>query len=254
MDVADEHTKIIVAGRQSLRDRRGQDADARDSAADRRRELTDMRAALLDRREAAIQDVLSQAEERDRRAEERDRRAEQRDRIADDRSFATVEAERAAAARDRALSDVDRYAAGVDRDLSAGGRADLLALMRRRGAEEMEPMTIGEMAPSADQAPPAADPRTATPQLTIDGLARGPGSAARRDPVAMGVGAVMALHSVDEATATTALNQAATQHHVSVAAVALAILALASGTDEPVEDCAGRAATQLLGQAVTSWT
>ena len=78
--------------------------------------------------------------------------------------------------------------------------------------------------------------------------------AAQPDPFAMGMGAVMALHSVDEATARTALTRTATHHQVSAEAVALAVLALMTWTDKPVEDSAGRAAAQLLVQAFTPWT
>jgi hypothetical protein len=68
------------------------------------------------------------------------------------------------------------------------------------------------------------------------------------DQVTMGVGAVMALHSVDQQTATTALRRAADRAHVPVSAVAHAVLTLAAGTDEQLGARAGRAATQLLAE------
>ena len=43
------------------------------------------------------------------------------------------------------------------------------------------------------------------------------------DQVTMGVGAVMALHSVDQQTATTALRRAANRAHAPVSAVAHAV-------------------------------
>jgi thiazole synthase ThiGH ThiG subunit len=69
--------------------------------------------------------------------------------------------------------------------------------------------------------------------------------------IAMGVGAVMALHSIQETQARVALARAATHHQVSVAAVAKAVLALVAGTDDPVGDRAGRAAGQLLERGFT---
>jgi len=50
MDVADEHAKIIISGRETFCDPRDRDADARD----RRQELADASAARPDRRKAAI--------------------------------------------------------------------------------------------------------------------------------------------------------------------------------------------------------
>lgn len=72
--------------------------------------------------------------------------------------------------------------------------------------------------------------------------------ATSRDVIAMGVGAVMVLHSIDEAKARVAISRVATCYQVSVAAVAHAVLTLAAGTDEPLGDAAHRAAAQLLVQ------
>ena len=77
-------------------------------------------------------------------------------------------------------------------------------------------------------------------------------SAASREVIAMGVGAVMALHSVHEARARVALTRAASRYQVSVGAVAQAVLTLVADTDEPVPiDGAGRAAVLLLVQGFT---
>lgn len=57
-------------------------------------------------------------------------------------------------------------------------------------------------------------------------------SAAARDVIVMGVGAVMALHSVPEAKARGALAGVATRLQVPVTAVAQAVLTLVAGTDE----------------------
>jgi|tagenome__1003787_1003787.scaffolds.fasta_scaffold20314387_2 hypothetical protein len=64
--------------------------------------------------------------------------------------------------------------------------------------------------------------------------------------VTLGVGAVMALQSVDRWTATTALNCAADRFQIPVSAVAHAVLTLATGSDETVGDRAGSAAAHLL--------
>jgi hypothetical protein len=110
----------------------GHDADlaAREGAADDRecvadhRQMTARETAL----EHRIERLLRAAAERDRLAEERDRRAEQRDRVAEGRVPGCLEEAASAAAADRKQSEIDRYHAGVDRDLSAGDRADLVAL------------------------------------------------------------------------------------------------------------------------------
>ncbi len=64
----------------------------------------------------------------------------------------------------------------------------------------------------------------------------------------MGVGAVMALHSIQEAKAKVALVRVATRFQVPVSAVAQAVLTLVAGGDVPCGDRAGRAAAQLLVQ------
>src|SRR4051794_39529240 len=74
---------------------------------------------------------------------------------------------------------------------------------------------------------------------------------ALRDPVTTGVGAVMALHAVDQQTATTALHQAADQFQVPVSDVAQTLLTLVAGTDEQFGAMAGGAALQLLVQGFT---
>ncbi len=66
--------------------------------------------------------------------------------------------------------------------------------------------------------------------------------------IAMGVGAVMALHSIHEAKARVALARVATRHQVPVSVVAQAVLAIVAGTHKPFGDPAGRAAAQLLVQ------
>jgi hypothetical protein len=72
------------------------------------------------------------------------------------------------------------------------------------------------------------------------------------DRVILGVGAVMAVHSVDEQVATAALDRTADHFQVPVCAVAQAVLALVAGTDEQFEDVAGRAAIRLLVEGVTA--
>ena len=72
------------------------------------------------------------------------------------------------------------------------------------------------------------------------------------DVIAMGVGAVMALHFTDEANARTALDRVAARQHVPVSVVAQAVLTLLAGTDQPIGDGAGRAAAQLLVQGFTN--
>lgn len=71
------------------------------------------------------------------------------------------------------------------------------------------------------------------------------------DLVLMGVGAVMALHSIDQASATSALSQVARRFQVPDSAVAQALLTLTAGTDEPFGDRAGAAAARLLAQGFT---
>jgi hypothetical protein len=61
----------------------------------------------------------------------------------------------------------------------------------------------------------------------------------------------MALHSLDHASATTALSQAASRFQVPEAAVAHALLALTAGTGGPCWETAGAAAAHLLAQAFT---
>jgi hypothetical protein len=73
-----------------------------------------------------------------------------------------------------------------------------------------------------------------------------------RDVIAMGVGAVIALHSVDEARASVALARTATRYQVSVYDLVQAMLSLVSGTAEPLDDRAGRAAAQLLLEGLDS--
>ena len=73
------------------------------------------------------------------------------------------------------------------------------------------------------------------------------------DVIAMGVGAVMALHSIHEAKARVALARMATRYQVPVSAVAQAVLDLVAGrTDGPFDDGAGRAAAQLLVRGFTN--
>ena len=85
-----------------------------------------------------------------------------------------------------------------------------------------------------------------------DGGARGMTALALRDLVTTGIGAVMALHSVDRATATTTLRHTAARFQVPVSAVAHAVLTLVAGTDEQFGDRAGRAAAHLLVEGFTS--
>jgi len=87
-----------------------------------------------------------------------------------------------------------------------------------------------------------------------DGAAEASAEAAERELVAMGVGAIMALHSVDKADATSALSRVASHFQVPVAAVAHAVLTLVAGGEEELGDMAGRAATQLLLEGLTSST
>jgi hypothetical protein len=74
---------------------------------------------------------------------------------------------------------------------------------------------------------------------------------AQCDVVTMGVGAVMALHSVDQPTATAALDQAADHFQIPVSDVAGAVLTLVAGTDMRFGTAAGRAAAQLLVDGFT---
>ena len=74
---------------------------------------------------------------------------------------------------------------------------------------------------------------------------------ASHDVVLMGVGAVMALRSVDQTNAATALSEVASGFQVPESAVAEALLALAAATDEPVSARAGAAAVHLLAQGLT---
>jgi hypothetical protein len=74
---------------------------------------------------------------------------------------------------------------------------------------------------------------------------------ASHDLVLMGVGAVMALHSIDHTSATTALGQVASRFQVPEADVTQALLALTAGTGEPVSERAGAAAVHLLAQGFT---
>ena len=69
----------------------------------------------------------------------------------------------------------------------------------------------------------------------------------------MGVGAVMALHSIPEAKARVALVAVASRYEVPVCAVAQAVLSLVAGTGESFADGPGRAAAQLLLQGFTDW-
>ena len=79
--------------------------------------------------------------------------------------------------------------------------------------------------------------------------------AAVRDVVAMGVGAVMALHTVDAAKARVALGQMAVRHQVPIYDLVQAVLGLVSGTDEPFDDNrASRAAAELFMQGFTPST
>jgi hypothetical protein len=95
-----------------------------------------------------------------------------------------------------------------------------------------------------------ADPRYATAEPPDVG-ARGLAALALHDLVAMGVGAVMALHSVDRSTATGTLRRTAYHFGVPASAVAHAVLTLVGGTDEHLGDRAGRAAAHLLMQGLT---
>ncbi len=92
-------------------------------------------------------------------------------------------------------------------------------------------------APATDSTTPVADEARPT--------------AAQPDVIAMGVGAVMALHSVHEAKARVALARVATRHHVPVSEVAQAVLRRVAGTDERTGDAADRAAAQLLVRGFT---
>jgi hypothetical protein len=67
----------------------------------------------------------------------------------------------------------------------------------------------------------------------------------------MGVGAVMALHSLDQTCASIALSQVASRFQVPESAVAQALLPLAAGTDEPFSERPGVAAVHLLAQGFT---
>ncbi len=100
------------------------------------------------------------------------------------------------------------------------------------------PARGSEGAPATESTVPAADEARPT--------------AAPHDVIAMGVGAVMALHSVHEAKARVALARVATRHHVPVSEVAQAVLRRVAGTDQRTRDAADRAAAQLLVQGFTS--
>jgi len=91
-----------------------------------------------------------------------------------------------------------------------------------------------EGAPATESTTPVADSEWPT--------------AAPHDVIAMGVGAVMALHSVHEAKARVALARVATRHHVPVSAVAQAVLRRVAGTDERKGDAADRAADRAAAQ------
>jgi hypothetical protein len=72
------------------------------------------------------------------------------------------------------------------------------------------------------------------------------------DSVARCVGAVMALQTVDEATATAAIMHLATHHRIPVPALARALLNLITGSDDPLDDGrAGTAAAQVLALQFT---
>ena len=109
-------------------------------------------------------------------------------------------------------------------------------------------MTLPDEAASARDAgdEAAADPTNAVGEALAD--------AAVRDMVAMGVGAVMALHTVDAARARVVLAQMAARHQMPICDLVQAVLGLVSGTDEPFDDRAGRAAAQLLVQGFTPST
>lgn len=82
-----------------------------------------------------------------------------------------------------------------------------------------------------------------------------PGAAATTaspDVIAMGVGAVMALHSVHEAKAIVALAEVAIRYQVPICDVARAVLTVVAGTGEPLGDRPGRAAVQLMMQGFTN--
>jgi hypothetical protein len=79
----------------------------------------------------------------------------------------------------------------------------------------------------------------------------GASAVASHDLVLMGVGAVMALHSIDHTSATSALSQVARRFQVPEAEVAQALLALTAGTEEPFSERAGAAAAHLLAQGFT---
>jgi hypothetical protein len=100
----------------------------------------------------------------------------------------------------------------------------------------------------------ARDPGAEAAAEPTDAVAGALAAAAVRDLVAMGVGAVMALHSVDRAKAMTTLSRVASEFQIPISSVAQALLTLVAGTDEPFGDGAGRAAAQLLVQGFTSPT
>jgi hypothetical protein len=109
----------------------------------------------------------------------------------------------------------------------------------------------GKLASSDDPASARdqdGEPVGASTSLLAEALA----SAASRDVIAMGVGAVMALHSIHEAKARIALARVATRYQVSISDVARAFLTLAAGTEEPLSDGAARAAAQLLVRGFTN--
>lgn len=110
----------------SARDRA---AAAREAAADRRDRLAEQRDADAAHRDAELRLILMRALQRDCQAERRDRAAEARDAAAEERVGPNCGVADVAAARDRYASACDRFEAGVHRDLSAGDRADLLALL-----------------------------------------------------------------------------------------------------------------------------
>jgi hypothetical protein len=103
------------------------------------------------------------------------------------------------------------------------------------------------MAPLADDelSPALAEDQGATEDVY------GASAVASHDLVLMGVGAVMALHSIDHTSATSALSQVARRFQVPEAEVAQALLALTAGTGEPVAERAGAVAVHLLAQGFT---
>jgi hypothetical protein len=102
--------------------------------------------------------------------------------------------------------------------------------------------------------PPADDelgPGLADEQGPTEDVCGALAAGASHDLVLMAVGAVMALHSLDQASATSALRQAASRFQVPEHAVAQALLSLTAGSDEPFSERAGAAAVHLLAQGFT---